>query len=521
MKLRIVAVNDVYSLENLPRLRTLVERARTVDPADELLVTVSGDFLSPSILSSLDAGRGMVDCLNGVGVTHVTFGNHEDDLEHDQLLARIAELEATWLATNVRGLASDLPATEVRDVAGVKVGLLGVVMTDASVYRRTPFGGSEVRPAIDAALAAAEKLVADHGCAFVLPLTHQFVQDDRALARAAREAALPFPVILGGHEHQPVREEAHGTWILKAGTEATCAFVVDIEVGANGRVQTTIRREELGSHPEDTSVRARVDVHMRRVRELEKATLLALPPGVVLSSVGTRSQQTSVGALLCSRIRDVLGAEACLFNGGGIRASRTYRDRFTYGDLKAEVPFDNEIVVARIPGRVIAESVASSRLRAPAEHGGFLQVDDRIETDASGLVVTHVAGAPLDPDRDYRVALVRNLFFGLDGIEPLMRFAIDEPERIPDSDSGRDVRLVLVDAFSIALWKQLGGFDAVDADHDDRVTASEVVTALARITQNPSPVTAELIVHALDTNGDKVISRQEAEAVERDPAGEI
>lgn len=516
MRLRIVAINDVYVLDNLPRLATLIarEREREDEPADRLLVTVAGDFLSPSVLSSLDAGRGMVDCLNALGVTHVTFGNHEDDLDPSELRARIAELRATWLATNVRGLEPTLPTSEVVEVAGVRVGLLGVVMTDPSVYRRAPFGGDDVRSAIPSALAEARRLVEELGCATVIPLTHQFVHDDRALARAQRDGGVPFPVVLGGHEHQPVSEAEGRTWIVKSGSDAASAVIVDVEIDVEGEVQTHVRLEAVAAYPEDVALRARVDLHMRRVHDLEMATLLSLEPGQTLSSIGTRRQQTSLGALLCRRIRDCLGAELCVFNGGGIRASRAYESRFTYGDLKREVPFDNEMVVARIPGRVLREAVAASRAHAPVEHGGFLQLDDDVTVDASGLVVTHVRGAPLDPGRDYAVALVRNLLLGLDAIEPLVRFARENPDRVPDEDSGRDVRLVLVDAFSVALWNQLGGFDAVDTDHDQRVTSQEVREALGRITRTPSAVTADLIVHALDTNGDKVISREEAASVE-------
>jgi 2',3'-cyclic-nucleotide 2'-phosphodiesterase (5'-nucleotidase family) len=514
MKLRIVAINDVYSLENLPRLATLIERERCVDPADSLLVTVAGDFLSPSLLSSLDAGRGMVDCMNALGVTHASLGNHEDDLAPEELLARLGELSATVLATNVRGLSSSLTSSDVIEVGGVRVGMLGVVMTDPSVYRRAPFGGNDVRSPIPSALAEAQRLIGREECAFVVPLTHQFVHDDRALARAQRDAGAPFPVILGGHEHQPVRADEGGTWIVKAGSDAANAVVVDLELDLDGDVDVRVRLEPVSAHEEDPALRARVDAHMARVRELETATLLSLEPGAELSSIGTRSRQTSLGALLCRRIRDCVGAELCLFNGGGIRASRAYEGRFTYGDLRREVPFDNEIVVARIPGRVVRDAVAASRAHAPAEHGGFLQVDDAVTVDATGLVVTHVRGEALDPARDYRVALVRNLFFGLDGIEPLVRFATESPDRVPDEGSGRDVRVVLVDAFSVALWKQLGGFDAVDTNHDERVSAADVADALVRITRSASAVTADLIVHALDTNGDKLISREEAAAVD-------
>jgi hypothetical protein len=48
--IRILAINDVYELGNLPRLLSLKKRLR---PAPNAFV-VAGDFLSPSVLSSID-----------------------------------------------------------------------------------------------------------------------------------------------------------------------------------------------------------------------------------------------------------------------------------------------------------------------------------------------------------------------------------------------------------------------------------------------------------------------------------
>src|SRR5262245_40267374 len=128
--LRIVSINDVYSLENLPRMKNLVSHHAAIDPADVTLVVLAGDFLAPSILSSLDGGRGMVECMNDIGVTHVVFGNHEDDVPTAELRKRVRELHATWLGTNVHGFEPPLAPSDVLDVAGVKVGLVGVVMDD-------------------------------------------------------------------------------------------------------------------------------------------------------------------------------------------------------------------------------------------------------------------------------------------------------------------------------------------------------------------------------------------------------
>lgn len=497
-RLRIVAINDVYTLENFPRLRTLIDRVRVEEPVDALLVTVAGDFLAPSLLSSLDQGRGMVDGLNAIGATHVTFGNHEDDVPTTALRHATELLKARWLSTNVSGFS--LPDHEVIDVAGVKVGLIGVVTDDPALYRRSPFGGAPIEPPNKTALAWAARL-ASGGCESVIALTHQSLTEDRVLA-----ASGVFPVIVGGHEHEAHCEQIGRTSVVKAGSDALQAAIIDLTWPGPA---VSVRFVPVSLYPEDPEVRARVDGHMAKVVALHSATLLKLAPGQTLSSVDSRRKQTSLGALLCSRIRDTLGAECALFNGGGVRGSKDYSERFTYGDLEVEVPFDNEIVVVSLPGRVLDEAIFASRAHAPVASGGFLQTCDNVV-----VVDKHVAQvgeALFHPASVYRVAMPRDLLTGMDHIEPLEKFAQEYPALIPPPLSGRGVKLVLVEAFARSIWEQLGGFDAVDLNQDGRVTQEEIKEAVARtLREPPSPVTAALIVSALDQDQDSSVSREEA-----------
>ena len=507
--LRIVSFNDVYSLENLPRLKSLVsDHTRRGSGADAFVVVLAGDFVAPSLLSSLDAGRGMVDCMNDVGVTHVVLGNHEDDIPPIELRKRLAELRGVCIGTNVRGGDLGLPRHVVIRVAeGIDVGLVGGVMADLSIYRGKPFGADLV-DANDAILEETARL-RGQGVSTVVPITHQWIADDRRLALAQREP--PFPAIIGGHEHVPMLVDEGGTWIVKAGSEATHALITEVTWSAPGELPTTTTRlEDVATYPEDAELRARVDQHMLAVRELTDATLLYVPPGTKLSSVGTRRQQTTVGSLVCSSIRDALGAEACLFNGGGIRAGHDYAERFTYGDIEAEVPFDNEVVVVGLPGQVIVDAIVSSRAKAPVESGSFLQVDDRITVE-NGQVVA-IAGAPVDLARTYEVATVRELLLGLDHVEPLVAWARSHPLLVPATGCGREPKMILVQAFALAIWAELGGFDAVDADKDDVVTAAEIAQAVVRAhpSQAPSPVLADLVLRAVDHDADHVISRADA-----------
>ncbi len=459
VRLRIVSVNDVYSLENLPRLESLVRHAREVDPADATLVVVAGDFLAPSLLSSLDAGRAMAACLGDIGVTHVVFGNHEDDVPVAELRRRMGELHAVWLGTNVHGFEPPLATHDVVTVTGkggrsVRVGLVGVVMTDPAVYRLAPFGGARLEPANQAALREAQWLLGDGGCACVIPVTHQPMEDDRELSRAPMMPR--FPVVLGGHEHVVFDETVQGTQIVKAGSDAKYAAIIDLVWNEAGALDVGVCMEPVAGYAEDAALRARVDAAMAKVHAIEAATVYRTTPGEALSSVGARSRPTSLGTLVCSRLRDALGAEAAIFNGGGIRASRDYPEHLTYGDVKSELPFDNEVVVARLPGRVLADAVAASRAASPAESGAYLQTDDRVRVDEPAHVVTAVAGAPLDPERVYRVAMVRELLTGMDHIEPLARWGREHPDLVPPPGSGREVKLVLVESFGVSLWRTLG-----------------------------------------------------------------
>ncbi|AKF04335.1 5'-nucleotidase C-terminal domain-containing protein [Sandaracinus amylolyticus] len=495
-RLRIVAVNDVYSLDHLPRLVSLVRHHATHDPADRMLVVVAGDFVAPSVLSSLDSGRGMVDCLRHVPITHAILGNHEDDIEVDQLRARLHELRATVLLSNVHGLDESFPKTEVLDVAGVRVGLVGVTSGEPSLYRRPPFGGARVDPANETARRLADELLAS-GCACVLPITHQRADQDRALARTTP----PFPVILGGHEHDGLLERIGATWLAKAPSDAVRATVIDLVWTSGTFPEVHARFEAVADHPEDDAMRARVDQHLSLVRDLETATVAILPPGVTLSSIGSRVRQTSMGTLICSRLRDALEADGAIFNGGGIRGARKHRGRLTYGDLQGELPFDNEVVVAPLPGAVLRDAIATSRAHAPVESGGFLQVDDRMIVDARHQLV-QVAGAPFDPARIYRIALVRSFFDGMDEIEPLVRFAAAHPDEIPTATTGREVKAALVSAFCTTLWAQLGGFDAIDRDDDGAVTRDEVAGAIGRAVGAPSESAARVVIDALDRDDD-------------------
>lgn len=493
-------------------------------PADCFMVTLAGDFIAPSILASLDKGVGMVDCLNALPVTHVSFGNHEDDVGTGELRKRVLQFKGTWLNTNMPTFTPKLPTHQILQFGRpggrtIRVGLLGLLAHQKDLYKPGAFDGHPIEPANQTAVNWTRRLIEQEGCACVIPITHQDLADDRELAGMQR--APRFPVIIAGHDHEVVIEELDSSWVIKAGANATNAIIIDLvwppaapPAGMPDLPAIEVKLHEVAAYPEDAAMRALVDGHMKAVRALDGATLVRLESGRELSSVGMPMRQTSMGTLLCSRIRDTLAADGCLINSGGIRGERDYHKRFTYADLKAALPYANEMGVVSLPGRVIRDAVAQSR--APIEEGSaaYLQVDDGMAVEGPGNVVTTIGGQPLEPDRQYRIATVLGLLGGMNSIEPLVQYALQHPDKVPPHDSGREIKIILVEAFAIELWQQLGSFEDIDADKDGVITKGELKAAITRLTSEaPAQLVIDDMIKVLDADGDQTITREEAQAL--------
>ena len=79
-RLIILQITDVYTLENIASFKTLVEETRANNPDATVVSMLTGDFLSPYLLSSVDRGAGMMNALGKMGLDYITWGNHEADM---------------------------------------------------------------------------------------------------------------------------------------------------------------------------------------------------------------------------------------------------------------------------------------------------------------------------------------------------------------------------------------------------------------------------------------------------------
>ena len=90
-------------------------------------------------------------------------------------------------------------------------------------------------------------------------------------------------LILGGHDHEvmEVRPEG-GAPIIKSGSDAKIAAVLDIELGPSRALTVSVAFEPVEGFAADPEVQAEVDSHLAVIRALEKEPMCSLKDSEVL-----------------------------------------------------------------------------------------------------------------------------------------------------------------------------------------------------------------------------------------------
>lgn len=76
-RLTIIQITDTYTLENLASVKTLIADVKSKSKGAKVISMMTGDFLSPYLLSSVDRGQGMMNALAKIPIDYLTWGNHE------------------------------------------------------------------------------------------------------------------------------------------------------------------------------------------------------------------------------------------------------------------------------------------------------------------------------------------------------------------------------------------------------------------------------------------------------------
>jgi 2',3'-cyclic-nucleotide 2'-phosphodiesterase (5'-nucleotidase family) len=420
--------NDVYQLGpvdggkagGFDRIAYEIKRIRQTDPDAQLLFP--GDVISPSLESSIFKGAQMIEGLNMLGIDAATLGNHEFDYGPDVLQQRLAESKFPWVVTNLyRTDFSRVPRTHftvTKRVRGVDVGYFGLLTYETYAASRP---GPDIRITDEMGTARAVVPVLQRGGARVIVgLTHLDMATDQRILREVQGIHL----LVGGHDHDPMRAAVGQAVIAKAGSDTRFLGVVRIQVTEDGRA--SILKDELiritDQTPSDPIVGELVKRYADQLsKELDVVIGRTTAP-LDARNVAVRAVESALGNYIADVMRRAVDADIAITNGGGIRTNALFpAGEVKRRDVLAWLPFGNIIVKLRMSGAAIQAALENGVSQVEGLNGRFPQVSGLAYTFSRGrpagsrITSVTVGGRPLDPSALYTVATNDFMRAGGDG----------------------------------------------------------------------------------------------------------
>lgn len=537
--LRFITVNDVYKLDNYPRVASAVKEFKGFAADDDAVVLscLPGDFLAPCTLTNLDGGVAMLRALNEVPIDYVMFGNHEFDLKTPQLQTRIKEYKGKWLNSNVTAPQfvdhNDKPLAEyeIIDVGERKVATAAFLLDDMNQF--APRSDLKIAPPAESILKTWEaiKSCGSKVDAF-LPMLHLNIKEDRALADFIAkhdDMAKLTPLLLAAHDHEVYIEQAGKSLIFKTGCDADNIGIVDLFWTADGKLKRQVHMLEAEDFPSEPRVKEFVDKELAMMAAIMEVTILDLPDLGKMSTNRVRFEPEVMVSFLLSQVRKSMpNVDMVFLQGGNVRGmTPEYKaGPFTYGDLMKEFAFDTHQAIVQLPGEVIEASIRSTRTPEGAKPF-FLHADMEVKF-GDGWSITEVNGQPFDSKKMYTVGTYQFLLNGMGNIEPLTTYC-KENGTCPPLDTCRGIKDYFMKTCIRASWLNLVGgpaddyqagngtalssaFDTIDTKKDG-VLDEEEVSAYVQSSGKADAKLVKFLISAFDEAGNGVLSRSEFEAI--------
>ncbi|WIM68945.1 bifunctional UDP-sugar hydrolase/5'-nucleotidase [Corynebacterium breve] len=407
--------------------------------SDVSIATTTGDNVGGSaFVSAISNDEYTLDALNAMGIDVHAAGNHEFDQGQNDLVNRIVPQSAPILAANVYKADGSrlLPASQVFDQGGVKVGIVGTT-SNLTPQKVSPAGieGLVFKDASEEANKEAQRLKESGEADIVIVLQHDPAEVDNLKLNAEY-----VDFLFGGDTHLQQLDTTADVPYAQSWDYGKMVSDLDITYNkATGEiVELTVEQYDatdfvaLGLEP-NAEVATIVAAAVAQAEELGSEVLATTTesfyrgsnPGETPGS--NRGVESTANNMLAESNRQAMSdfldvdIDLGLMNAGGVRSDLPAGD-VTVEDAKTMQPFGNELVYATMSGAAIIKTLESQWQDPNSGRPRLsLGVSDNVSyvydpTKPDGERITHVTinGEALDPAKDYTVATATFLFEGGD-----------------------------------------------------------------------------------------------------------
>lgn len=371
-----------------------------------LLLSGGDNFTGPAI-SGHFRGASMAEAMARLGFAAAALGNHELDYGRDAFASNRALSGVRYVAANL--VDDGAPAAELASPflilprAGIRVGIVGLATVDTPrVAVASRFAGVRFEDP-ETALARVMPELWQAGADVALLLAHECAAPLVPVLERHPEWQLSFVGV--GHCHQEGTGTVAGAALVSSGWRLDRYARVRLRVDRVARgprqaaiVEQSLREVSVPSTEPAPTVDAAFDA---RVAEWQAEVDRALGEVIGYSARGLKRDDARLGGWVVESWRRALKVDVAVTTRGSIRQELP-AGPITLATLSSILPFENELVVARVPGAMLL-----AMLREP----GTIAAGVRRAPDGSFTLLT---GGKLRADARYRVATTDFLYGGGD-----------------------------------------------------------------------------------------------------------
>lgn len=360
--LYIISTNDMHaSIEAMPRLATLVKEYEALG---EVVVVDSGDRVTGNAYVDDDHRPGvpMIELMNEIGYDVVTLGNHEFDKGRDVLNQMVEASDFRWVCANMCDLKGDskIKSYTTLDVAGIKLGIVGVVDTD---FGGRPMGGDSSYVDFSftddrtTAYEVCQEVAPNHD--YTILLSHMGYEGDKRLAEM--EPACNW--IAGGHSHDVVGEDIGTVHLSQNRKDIRYATIAHLRAKGGEVLSVEFEQVELKDYEEDSGTRAIVDY----IKSFDPTL------NSVVTHANARANKDgianfTVDALMAYPYADGFEPEIAIYHYGGVRLTEIAEGKVKRVDILNNDPFVSTIYIGEMTLTEIRQFILDKYNNGTAEH---------------------------------------------------------------------------------------------------------------------------------------------------------
>lgn len=439
-ELVIVHTNDTHSqidpneknLGGVKRRQVVIDSIRAAHP--NTILVDAGDAVQGSLFFTLYGGEVEERIKNALGYDYVTLGNHEFDNGVDALAKNLKRSKTTWLSTNYdltnSAIAPYFKPYAIRQVGDKKVGIIALNVRPKGMISDGNYDGVEFLDPIKAANATAWHLKHNEKVDAVVALSHLGYKGTNPSDCDVAKASEDIDVIIGGHSHTTVAPGSGMEWVENANGKK----VLVAQAGKSGLVvgEITLDLDSIGSKLpsyKHIAIDSRLDSRTNNsldsiIGDYREGVDRMAHEKIGRTAVELVARETPllnfIADFIKLRAEQLIGGKVdmSIANKGSLRNGLP-KGTITQGEVINVQPFANHVLVEEIKGSDLLD--AFNVMAARGGDGVSAGVDAVIDPATGKCISVTINGAPLDPDKLYRVATIDYLYNGGDYMAPLTR----------------------------------------------------------------------------------------------------